>query len=243
MKSVAAFSAGAMVAFADPEQPHLAQAWTALSKGDGLPNQVGQESYVWDDARKIRAHWYKYDGCQKLSIKDPNQLHHVSGGERNYYLGCDAVDCCYGSFSMKQWDIGMGTSSKVSFVGYEDTTELNDNPVAQAEHWHEEIPLLFTSYKLQYDHFVSRADSGDIISHRINFNSTGGLFDAGEILYSDFQVQHDIDAFIQSEFQIPQQCLKNNLINCESSRVAQWENTHFKHSAALKMMQDAAVSV
>lgn len=243
MKSVAAFSAGAVVAIADPDQPHLAQAWTALSKGDGLPNQVGQESYIWDDARKIRAHWYKYDGCQKLSIHDPSQVHHVTRGERNFYLGCDAVDCCYGDYSMKQWDIGMGTNSKVTFVGYEDTTELKDNPVAQAEHWHEEIPLLFTQYKIQYDHYVSRADTGDIISHRINFNSTAGLFPPGEILYSDFQVQHDLDAFIQNEFQIPQQCLRNNLLNCDGDSVARWETTYFKHEAALKAMQAASESV
>lgn len=222
-----ALCAAAVVA-ADPEQPHLAQAWTAMSKGDGLPNQIGQESYIWDDARKIRAHWFKYDGCQKLSIHDTNQVHHVSRGERNYYLGCDSVDCCYGDYSMKQWDIGMAKNSEVSFVGYEDTTELNDKPVAQAEHWHEEIPLMFTKYKIQYEHFVTRADNGDIITHRINTNDTGALAPAGEILYSDFQVQHDIDAFIQSEFQIPQQCLKNNLLKCPSDGVSRWESMYFK---------------
>jgi hypothetical protein len=212
----------------DPERPHLAQAWTAMSKGDGLPNQVGQESYVFDDDRKIRGHWYKYDGCQKLSIKD-----HAQKVESNYYLGCDAVNCCYGDFSMKQWDIGMGKTSQVTFVGFEDTTELNDAPVSQAEHWHEEIPLPFTSYKIQYDHFVTRSD-GDIITHRINFNATGGIVPPGEILYSDFQVQHDIDAFIQSEFQIPAQCKRNNLLRCDDSKVGRWEETYFKHSNALE---------
>jgi hypothetical protein len=221
----------------DPERPHLAQAWTAMSKGDGLPNQVGQESYVWDEDRKIRGHWYKYDGCQKLSIKD-----HAQKVNRNYYLKCDALDCCYGDFSMKQWDIGMGKKSEVTFVGLEDTTELNDAPVSQAEHWHEEIPLPFTSYKIQYDHFVTRSD-GDVISHRINFNATGGVVPPGEILYSDFQVQHDIDAFIQSEFQIPAQCKRNNLIKCEDSKVSQWEATFFRHSHALRSLDQHELSV
>merc|ERR1711998_746583 len=208
----------------DPERPHLAQAWTAMSKGDGLPNQVGQESYIWDEDRKIRGHWYKYDGCQKLSLKD-----HSQKVERNYYLKCDALDCCYGDFSMKQWDIGMGKKSQVTFVGLEDTTELNDAPVSQAEHWHEEIPLLFTSYKIQYDHFVTRS-SGDIISHRINFNATGGIVPPGEILYSNFQVQHDIDAFVQSEFQLPAQCKRNNLLKCADNHVKNWEAKFFERA-------------
>merc|ERR1712070_410223 len=31
------------------DHPHLAQAWQALSSGDGLPNQVGPESYIYED--------------------------------------------------------------------------------------------------------------------------------------------------------------------------------------------------
>merc|ERR1712039_52974 len=46
---------------------------------------------------KFKAHKYEYPqaGCTKISLHDPTQLHHISGGERNYYLGCDAVNCCY----------------------------------------------------------------------------------------------------------------------------------------------------
>merc|ERR1711862_716355 len=131
-----------------------------------------------------------------------------------------------GDYSMKQWDIGMGKKSAVTFVGLEDTTELNDSPVSQAEHWHEEIPLPFTSYKIQYDHYVTRVD-GDIITHRINFNATGGIVPAGEILYSNFTVQHDIDAFIQSEFQLPEKCKRNNLLQCDDGQVKKWEAKYF----------------
>jgi hypothetical protein len=230
----------------DPEQPHLAQACTAQSKGDGLPNQIGNESYVWAEksaTRKhtIKGHWYKYDGCQKLSLHDPNQVGYP-GAEANYYLGCDGLDCCYGDFSMKSWDIGQGRQSEVSFAGFEDTTELNDNPIAQAEHWHEDDKLPFTSYKIQYDHYITRADS-DIITHRINFNATGGIVPPGEILYADFKVQHDIDAFIQTEFKLPKQCIRNNLLKCEDSKVKQWEAMHFKHDYAMSKVQEAAVSV
>jgi hypothetical protein len=232
----------------DPEQPHLAQAWVALSKGDGLPNQIGNESYVWamkGDGRPhtIKAHWYKYDGCQKLSLHDPNQPHPMGGIEWNYYLKCDALDCCYSDFSMKGWDIGQGRISDVSFAGFEDTTELNDNPIAQAEHWHEEDKLPMTAYKVLYDHFITREGDTDIISHRINYAATTGTVPPGEILYADFKVQHDVDAFIQSEFQLPSQCVRNNLLRCDDEKVKQWEAMHFKHDYAMSKVQEAAVSV
>jgi hypothetical protein len=248
MKSVCLLALGGVVAEADPEQPHLAQAWTALSKGDGLPNTIGQESYVWaeknaDRPHTIKAHWYKYDDCQKLSLHDPNQLHHIQGGERNYYLKCDSLDCCYSDFSMKQWDIGTpGPFTTTSFVAYEDTTELNDNPVSQAEHWHEENKLLMTPYKVTYDHFISRGNDTDIISHRINYGDTGNLTAPGEILYANFQVQHDVDAFIQKEFQLPEQCNRNNLLKCGDGNVRQWEAKFFKHDHAMKTLQEAAES-
>merc|ERR1712187_1052977 len=81
-----------------------------------------------------------YPGYTKLALHDPSSpyLKHVKGGERNYYLGCDAVNCCYKDFQMKQWDIATPNMlTHVNFVGMEDTTELNDNPVHQAEHWHQ----------------------------------------------------------------------------------------------------------
>merc|ERR1711998_296609 len=31
------------------DHPHLAQAWQALSSGDGLPDTVGFESYIYED--------------------------------------------------------------------------------------------------------------------------------------------------------------------------------------------------
>jgi hypothetical protein len=172
-------------------------------------------------------HWFKYDGCQKLSIKDSTQIHHVAGGQRNYYLGCDALDCCYGDFSMKQWDISTSRTSAVSFVGLEDTTELNDNPVSQAEHWHEEDKIPFTPYKVEYDHFISRLDNGDIITHRIDVTSSDGLFPPQNVLYSDFKVQHDVDAFIQQEFRIPEICLKDNLLYGGDDQIARMEATYF----------------
>merc|ERR1711918_253555 len=111
---------------------------------------------------------------------------------------------------MKQWDIGSGPITTTSFSGYEDTTELNDKPISQAEHWHEEDKIPMTSYKVLYDHFITRNNS-DIISHRINYASTGGIVAPGEILYANFEVQHDVDAFIQNEFRLPSQCDRNNL--------------------------------
>merc|ERR1712211_113958 len=36
-------------ALTQDDHPHLAQAWQALSSGDGLPNEVGLESYIYED--------------------------------------------------------------------------------------------------------------------------------------------------------------------------------------------------
>ena len=32
--------------------PHLAQAWTAMSAGDGLKGQTGKESYLYEDCKE-----------------------------------------------------------------------------------------------------------------------------------------------------------------------------------------------
>lgn len=142
---------------------------------------------------------------------------------------------------MKGWDIGDDSLSAVRFGGFQNTTEIYDKPVAQAEHWHEEVKLPMTSYKVIYDYYVTR-DNDDIISHRINYASDSGI-PLGRILYGDFHVQHDMDAFIQSEFQLPDQCKRNNLLNCGEDNVKRWEAMHFKHDHALRNVQEADVSV
>merc|ERR1719473_362170 len=92
---------------AQPDQPHLSQAWMAMSSGDGLKGAIGKESYHISADGKFKAHMYEYpeQSCTKISLHDPTQLHHIPGGERNYYLGCDAVNCCYSDFKMKELDI------------------------------------------------------------------------------------------------------------------------------------------
>jgi hypothetical protein len=234
------------LAAADPEQPHLAQAWTAISKGDGLPNQAGQESYMWVDGSQFphkdsfHAHWFKYDDCQKLAMHD---FHYTKVGDITYYLGCDALDCCYSDEeNMKKWDIQSGRISTVEFVGFEDTTELDDNPVSQAEHWHEADKLPMTSYSIDYHHFVTRANNSDVISHRININSDDGLFPPQEILYKDFVVQHDTEAFRESEFQIPKKC-QGNILRCDDQQKRKWNAAYFKHDHMRMELQRKAVSV
>merc|ERR1719329_1627854 len=66
---------------AAPTQPHLAQAWTAMSTGDGLDGQIGKESYLVTSDKKFRAHKYEYPeaGCTKISLHDPANLHHMKG--------------------------------------------------------------------------------------------------------------------------------------------------------------------
>merc|ERR1711976_257550 len=50
---------------------------------------------------------------------------------------------------MKQWDVATpGLLTKVNFVGIEDTTELNENPVHQAEHWHQNTTIFLKTMLL-----------------------------------------------------------------------------------------------
>merc|ERR1712137_276116 len=232
----------AIAAAQDPEQPHLAQAWTAMSSGDGLPGAVGAESYYYSADGHIKAHKYEYPDCTKISLHDPSQLPHTKGGERNYYIKCDAVDCCYSDFSMKKWDIANPSMlTKVKFVAYEDTTELNENPVAGAEHWNEYSDFSIFKFGIAYDYYVHRTESSDVISHRINFNASG-VGQAGEILYGNFTVQHDLDSFKQV-FTPPPQCMKNNVLRCADQKVKSWEQKHFKHAAALRATEELSTTV
>lgn len=225
-----------------PERPHLSQAWTAQSSGDGLPGQVGEESYYYSADGKFKAHKYVYPDCTKISLHDPTQLHHIAGGQRNYYLGCDSVDCCYNDFQMKKWDItDPSMITKVNFIAYEDTTELNDNPVSGAEHWNEYNDFSVFKFGIAYDYYIHRTETSDVISHRINFNASG-VGQAGEILYGNFQVQHDLDSFKQV-FTPPPQCLKSNVLKCPSSQVKSWEQKHFKHDFALQSAREQSQMV
>jgi len=225
-----------------PDQPHLAQAWTAMSSGDGLQGQIGNESYFVSADKKFKAHKYEYPqvGCTKISLHDPTQLKHIPGGERNYYLGCDAVNCCYKEFSMKEWDIQKsGLLTSVNFVAYEDTTELNNKTVKHAEHWKQRTTLP-GSVGIGYEYFLHRTNNSDVISHRIDYNVSGAKVPAGSILYGGFQVQHDLDTFKQV-FTPPAECLKPNVLKCPDQQVAAWEKQYFKHDYALRQVRQEVV--
>lgn len=213
--------------------------------GDGSGNQTGEESYYWSEDGKFKAHKFVYDGCTKLSLHDPTQIKHRAGGELNYYLGCYAVNCCYKDFKMKQWDIPQaGLLTHVNFVGIEDTTELDNNVVHQAEHWHQNTTI-FLKTSVAYEYFVTRAQTNgteDIISHRIDFGAEGpnGPMTGGSILYGDFKVQHDIDTFKQT-FAVPEVCNKPNLLKCPSSQDEFVEQKYFKHDAFVRSLQAEVV--
>lgn len=218
---------------ADPTQPHLSQAWTAKSVGDGLPGTIGDEAYFFTD--KESHHLWDY-GAQGLKLWTCESAYNCV----EYYVKLNAVDCCKCEDvdEPKQWDIPKsGLFTKVNFNGFEDTTELNDNPVTGAEHWFTSsaLPKVLT---VTYDYFLHREDSGDVISHRINFNTSVGQ--SGEILYGDFAVAHDLDAHKQ-KFAIPSQC-KGNILDCCDQRdeiMSKW----FKHDYAVEQAKKAEVSV
>jgi hypothetical protein len=242
------------LALSNPEQPHLAQAWTALSSGDGIAGQTGIEHYIYsrDDHTDtgMNGHIWDYgETCKKLEVDvgfDPKDPAFVSG---LLYMNCDGLDCCYDADTprgqrpdVKQWDIhAPGLLSKTKFSGYNDTTELNDNPVKQAEHWNEIDKLPFTKGSaVTYDYYITRnADGSDVTSHRIDYSAPGAA--PGSILYGNFTVVHNLTA-LQELFKLPDVC-KKNIMACNPGQVQKWERTYFKHSFATKSLAKASKQV
>lgn len=221
------------VAAVDPDQPHLSQAWTALSTGDGLQGQVGLESYVYAD--DFKAHVWDYGAsCKKMEFdtRFDDKLHQPE----TYYINCEDVNCCIsgeGRPDMKKWDIATPDKfgfTKTSFDGFVDTTELYDNPVLGAETWSERHLMKYIG--VNYTYRVHREENGDIISHRIEY--TAPTVPPGQILYGNFTPQHDIEAFkASSTFDIPAACLKPNTLVCDPDHASQY----FKHATTLKTVQ------
>ena len=84
---------------------------------------------------------------------------------------------------------------------------------------------------ITYDYFLHRGDSGDVVSHRIDFDTT--VQQSGSILYGNFSVQHDIDAHRQ-RFAAPEVC-KGNILNC-CPDIDKIEAKWLKHDYALQVM-------
>jgi hypothetical protein len=241
------------VATADPEQPHLAQAWQAMSSGDGLPGQVGLESYLYleKDEGDFQGHVWDYgESCKKYELN--SHFSETSGDfmSGTFYYKCDSVDCCFdgaGSYppaeipDVKKWDIptpGRLSRVKVHFDGFKDTTELYDKLVPGAEQWSEKHALL----PVNYSYHLHREDNGDVISHRIDYEAPGTA--PGSILYGNFTVQHDTDAFKTAFFTLPAACQNGQMFSCGPDRVEQIERKFFKHSTwmrDLKKQQQVAV--
>jgi hypothetical protein len=251
MAPLASFVIAAGAAAADPEQPHLAQAWQALSSGDGLPGQVGLESYLFLDKHEgdFQGHVWDYgESCKKFELNSHFKYGDFVSG--TFYYKCDSVNCCFdgmGSFppaeipDVKQWDIstqGKFSGVKVQFDGFKDTTELYDNLIPGAEQWSEKHRLM----SVNYSYHLHREDNGDVISHRIDFEAPSVT--PGHILYGNFTVQHDIDAFKKAFFTLPAACQSSQVFNCGPDKVEQVERKYFKHSSwlrDLKRQQQVAV--
>lgn len=232
------FVVPAVVVAADPERPHLAQAWTARSSGDGLPDTVGQESYL--NMQEKWGHIFDYgaDGAKLVRCgKDFTGTPECTA----YYLKLYGPNCCYcNGATFKEWDIHHkpATGIKSFFKGFNDTTELDDKPVVGAEQWHEDDSLFGKLKLASYDYFLHRENNSDVISHRIDY-----VTDAirGTILYGDFQVQHDPEAF-SSAFELPSQCV-GNILDCRCDDTDEVHQKYFKHEYALAQAKKNLMTV
>jgi len=229
------FASVALVS-ADPTQPHLSQAWTARSTGDGLTGETGNEAYLFGE--KEAHHLWDYGAeCVKL-VTCPDSRQFCTA----YYQNCDAARCCKceRTNEPKQWDIQGapdGFFNRVNFVGYEDTTELNDNPIKGAEHWHQQsgIPKVVN---VDYQFFVHRENNSDVVSHRIDFGTSTNA--SGSILYGGFAVQHDLDLHRQ-RFAVPDVCTGNIIPcgGCDDDGDAEIDAKWFKHAHTMRMVKKA----
>jgi hypothetical protein len=227
--------ASSVSAEAAPSPPHLAQAWVAMSTGDGEPGATGKESYLYEDEGEC--HHHASDTCVKAHIFDYGAntcvKYEIDRGfdskyTGTYYVKCDAVNCCAGDPTpdLKKWDIGEAGKSldKVKYLGKKDTTELNGNPVKDADVWQEHVKLPFTPLLVDYTYYITNNGS-DVITHRIDWgvsdNSSNGV-----ILYGDFQVQHNLTDF-RTVFEPPADCLVPNVDQCQQSKVDEWEQKYF----------------
>lgn len=153
-----------------------------------------------------------------------------------YLLACDGADCCYEGgrpgdpAGPKKFDIFHSSGHwnpihpKVAYLGKGGTTELNGVAVPNADVWNELDHLPFTNgTAVNYTYFITLSDDRtDTISHRIDMVAPGH---DGSILYGDFQVQHDIDAFREAIKQYaPAICLHPNVLQCPPSKSRKWNS-------------------
>jgi len=212
---------------ADPVQPHLAQAWTALSTGDGLPGATGKESYIYTDDPAyskeggLRAHLYDYgSSCKKLTYNQfkPTVI------ERSFYMKCKGINCCYKDNDiMKKWDLHKSHALqpvKINYMGMVNVSAWDskgNNMTVNAERWHEVDTLPFGGAHATYDYYITRSGQ-DVITHRIDFGADS--INPGVIFYGGFEVQHNLTAF-KPVFDIPDEC--QGSIRCPDAVFAEWD--------------------
>jgi len=223
---------------AKDDHPHLAQAWQALSSGDGLPNEVGLESYIYEDCNNkysetcMKGHVFNYgeDTCVKYEVDAGNSKY-----TGTFYVKCKAVNCCkkagHERPNPKKWDIGAnGKTAIVTHFGANDIEDL-DGAVPGADTWNEIFALPFpgVDIKVNYTYYISQSGD-DIISHRIDYSAPGDTdVQNGQILYGNFVVKHadELDAF-REVFKAPDECIKPNTLTCRSDDVEEWERKFFR---------------
>jgi hypothetical protein len=232
------FLAFVATASAQQQPPHLSHAWVAQSTGDGLPNSIGTESYLFEDCKErsdncVNGHIFDYGAsCTKYEI-DRGYGSKFSG---TFYVKCKGgLNCCMKEKAgpqkipkVKKWDIGQAGAllhDKITYLGKRDTTELNNNPVKGADAWFETFDLPFSNTPINYTYFITE-NGTDVITHRIDFGAPGKGA-TGSILYGNFQNVHNVTAF-RDVFQPPAACLQHNVMKCPKESVDEWEEAYFR---------------
>ena len=140
--------------------PHLAQAWTAMSSGDGLPGKTGKESYIYEDCKVptdtcMQGHVFNYgqDACVKYEVNRGIHSHYTG----MYYAKCYSVDCCVKDKhvrpNIKKWDIGQAKlfGDNITYLGKRMTTGLDNTTKLTTDAWNEIFKLPFTEVKVSFN--------------------------------------------------------------------------------------------
>merc|ERR1711990_812230 len=145
---------------AQVDHPHLAQAWVAMSSGDGEQGMTGKESYLYEDCQPkgatsdtcVQAHIFDYGANTCIKYEVNRGFDSKYSG--TYYVKCDAVDCCVKDKDqlpdLKKWDIGQAgpiLQDKVVHLGNRSIQDLNNNTIL-ADAWYETFDLPFTKDKV-----------------------------------------------------------------------------------------------
>lgn len=203
------------------DYPTLPTLWEAETIEPGAPGSgKGIESYHFVDQptdENPSALWSNYTGCQRL-IYVPNNY-----DAKRYLLGCDAVDCCYESQSGNQVEfqipnVQYTNPHKKVDVYYQRANITNFGETVEADEWSwswtvkDELSQDWRAYTLPCNDCVNGVKLIQWQSRAMGLQWWPIQFKN----YKGYELDSSEGKQFKEQFQIPEVCQKNNLLQCSS---------------------------